>query len=81
MSGVVEDGPEVMMTDDEAMVGFNMMGILNFAVSCWPEPEIRNLSCSVVGSLRLNIGGLMDAPHGATSVRTGILILGYQCCW
>jgi hypothetical protein len=39
------------------------------------------LSCNVVGSLRLNIGGLMDAPHGATSVRTGILILGYQCCW
>ncbi len=34
VSGVVDDGPDVMMTDDEARVEFSMMGILNLAVSC-----------------------------------------------
>jgi hypothetical protein len=34
VSGVVDDGPDVMMTEDEARVEFSMMGILNLAVSC-----------------------------------------------
>jgi hypothetical protein len=34
VSGVVEEGPDVMTTEDEARVVLSMMGILNFAVSC-----------------------------------------------
>ena len=80
VSGVVEEGPDVMTTDDEARVEFSMIGTLNLIVSCWPEPDIRNLRLIIVGSFRENIGGLIDIPHGATKVNTGIFILGYQCC-
>ena len=81
VSGQEEDGPCVITIDDEAKVLVRLRGRGNFSSSCSPALDTMNLTVPVLENFLLNIGGLIVTPHGATRVRTGMLVLGYQCCW
>jgi hypothetical protein len=78
VSGDDDEGPDVITIGEEARALLSSTGILNLTDSCWPELEIKNLRLISVGSLHLNIGALMDVPHGATRVNTGMFIFGYR---
>lgn len=43
--------------------------------------EAMNFSVALAENFLLKEGGLIETPHGATSVSTGMFIFGYQCCW
>ena len=73
-------GPEVMTTGDEVIEAGIRSGRMNVADSCWLWVDMMNFSFAWLRLERLKKGVEIDDPQGATRNRTGMLILGFQCC-
>lgn len=81
VSGKLLDGPVTMETDEDNECCVSSNGRSKATNSCCPEFVRMNRIRPVSGVLRLKNGDKTDVPHGATSVRTGMFIFAYQCCW